>query len=116
LKPSKGYHPKVLTQNFSLFGLFSLLQDLGGDPSKVRNSLEHRYFRVGTMGNEESDPPTFEELTKQTVDTYYKIKSAITYLLNFIHSCEESKRIEAEKNNKWLPSIPVTTDQWLDLL
>lgn len=116
LKPSGGYHPKVLAQNFRLFGLFSLLQDLGGDPSKVRNSLEHRYFRVGTMGNEESDPPTFEELTKQTVDTYYKIKSAITYLLNFIHSCEESKRIEAEKNNKWLPSIPVTTDQWLDLL
>lgn len=115
MKPSKGFHPNVLAQNYRLFGLFSVLQDLGGSPSEVRNSLEHRYFKVGTMANEDGDPQTFNELTEETIATYYKIKSAITYLLNFIHSCEEVKRL-TEKNSKWLPKMPIITEQWLDLV
>lgn len=115
MKSSEGYHPKVLAQNYRLFGLFSVLQDLGGDPSRLRNSLEHRYFKVGTMSSEDGSPPTFEELTRQTIDAYRKIKSAIIYLLNFIHSCEDVRRMEAEKKGKWLPTMPVVTDQWLDL-
>ncbi len=110
------YHPKVLTQNYRLFGLFSILQDLGGDPSKLRNSLEHRYFKVGTISSEGADPPTLQELTEQTVATYYKIKSAIVYLLNFIHSCEEVKRQEAVKKGGRIPTAQVVTKQWLDLL
>ena len=116
LTPKKGYHPKILEQNFRLFGLYSVLQDLGGDPSEVRNSLEHRYFKVGTMSSGDGKPPTFEELTKQTIDAYYEIKSAITYLLNFIHSCEEAKRAKAQQESKWFPTMPVVTDQWLDLV
>lgn len=116
LNSKKDYHPKILEQNFRLFGLFSVLQDLGGDPSEVRNRLEHRYFKVGTMSSEDGESPTFEELTQQTVDAYYKIKSTITYLLNFIHSCEEVKRARAQKEDKWLPTMPVITDQWLDLV
>lgn len=68
------------------------------------------------MSSEDGESPTFEELTQQTVDAYYKIKSTITYLLNFIHSCEEVKRARAQKEDKWLPTMPVITDQWLDLV
>ena len=68
------------------------------------------------MSSGDGKPPTFEELTKQTIDAYYEIKSAITYLINFIHSYEEVKRAKAQQESKWLPTMPVVTAQWLDLV
>jgi len=37
------------------------------------------------------------------------------YLFNFINACEEKKKVEALKNGGILATIPIITDQWLDL-
>ncbi len=113
LDEKKGFNPSVTSQNYLLFGLYSALYALGDGPDKTRNSLEHRYFKVSTLGNE--DAPTFDEFTKQTIEAYYQLKCAIVYLLNFISSCEEKKRQEAIDKGGIIPTMPVITDQWLDL-
>lgn len=115
LKRGNGFNPSITSQNHMLFGLYSILYELGGVAAGVRNSLEHRYFKVSTMGGDVSGAPTFDEFTQQTVDVYYSLKCAIVYLLNFISSCEEAKRQELAENGGIVPVIPIITDQWLDL-
>lgn len=115
LDRKKGFNPSIKSQNYMLFGLYSILYELGDGPDRVRNSLEHRYFRISTMGGDEHGAPTFDEFTQETIDVYYSLKCAIVYLLSFISSCEEMKRHEAENAGSLIPTIPVTTDQWLDL-
>ncbi|HTK39506.1 MAG TPA: LA2681 family HEPN domain-containing protein [Patescibacteria group bacterium] len=115
LKQKNGYHPTVLESNYRLFGLYSALDELGGEPSSDRNSMEHRYFRVGTLPLDDNDAPTFQDFTQQTSDVYYKIKCAIVYLLNFINYCEDRKHQAAIEKGSVVPSMPVISDQWLDL-
>lgn len=116
LDKKKGQiNPVIQSQNYLLFGLYSIMSELGDGPDKIRNRLEHRYFRISTMGGDEHGAPTFDELTEQTIESYYGLKCAIVYLLNFLNLCEETKRQEAVKNGGIIPSMPVVTDQWLDL-
>lgn len=115
LKQKNGYNSTVLEGNYRLFGLYSVLDELGGEPSGNRNSMEHRYFIISTLGIDYYGAPTFQDFTQQTVDVYYKIKCAIVYLLNFINYCEDRKRQAAIKKGGIVPSMPVISDQWLDL-
>lgn len=110
-----SYHPIVIESNYRLFGLYAVLDELGGKPSDNRNSMEHRYFRISTLGIDHYDAPTFQDFTQQTIDVYYQIKCAIVYLLNFIEYCESQKRQLAIKQGGLVPSMPVISDQWLDL-
>ncbi len=115
LNKSHGFDPIITQQNYRLFGIFSVLDELGKKPSEVRNAMEHRYQRIGTIGMDEYDAPTFSEFGQETIDIYYKIKCAVVYLFNFINACEEKKKVEALKNGGILATIPIITDQWLDL-
>jgi len=115
LKQKNGYHSTILESNYRLFGLYATLDELGGEPSSDRNSMEHRYFRISTLAIDQYDAPTFQDFTQQTVEVYYKIKCAIVYLLNFINYCEGRKRQAAIEKGGIVPSMPVISDQWLDL-
>jgi tetratricopeptide (TPR) repeat protein len=115
LKKNQGFDPVITQQNYKLFGLFSVLDELGEKPSETRNTIEHRYQRIGTIGMDEYGAPTFSEFSQETIYIYYKIKCAIVYLFNFINACEEKKKAEALKNGGILPAVSIITDQWLDL-
>ena len=110
-----GFESKIAAQAYQLFGLYSVLDELGAGPANVRNSLEHKYQRIGTIGLDPHGAPSFDEFTQQTVDVYLKIKNAIIYLINFINSVEDQKHRAAELNGGFVPKMPVSTDQWLDI-
>jgi hypothetical protein len=111
----QGFEPKIVQQDRRLFGIYSVLNELGKKPAGVRDSMEHRYQRIGTIGMDEYNAPTFSELSKETTDVYYKIKCAIVYLFNFMNASEEKKKANALEDSAVLPTLPIHTDQWLDL-
>ena len=115
LNKTNGFHSRITSENYRLFGIYSLLNELGEAPSVERNTLEHRYKRISTIGLDPYGAPTFSEFTQQTVDVYYKVKCVIIYLLNFINYTEDAKRKEVKKHGGIIPSMPVISDQWLDL-
>lgn len=112
---NQGFEPKITQQDYRLFGVFSVVNELGKKPAGIRDAMEHRYHRIGTIGMDKYNAPTFSEFSQETTDIYYKIKCAIIYLFNFINACEEKRKADATKDGGVLPTIPITTDQWLDL-
>lgn len=115
LKKVDGFADNIKEQNYMIFGIYSVIEELGAKPAGVRNALEHRYLRISTMGGDEYGAPTFSDFTKETEIVYYKIKCAIVYLLNFINATENQKKAEFTKNGEILPIVPVHTAQWLDI-
>lgn len=115
LDKKQGFHSHITSKDYRLYGVYSVLNELGEGPSRERNILEHRYKRISTIGLDPYGAPTFSDFTEQTVEVYYKVKCAIVYLLNFINYTEEVKKTEAIKAGGIVPNMPVMTDQWLDL-
>lgn len=115
LDKKQGFHDHVTSRDYRLFGVYAVLNELGEAPSLERNTLEHRYKRISTIGLDPYGAQTFSEFTEQTTDIYYKVKCAIVYLLNFINYTEDVKRSEAIKDGRVVPTMPVMTKQWLDI-
>lgn len=112
---AKEFHNRIIAQNPMLFGVYSVLDELGGAQSDERNAIEHRYKRISTIGLDPYGASTFSEFTLQTIDVYYKTKCAIVYLLNFVNCTENDKRVKIIKNGGNIIPMTVNTNQWLDI-
>ncbi|MDR3125809.1 MAG: hypothetical protein LBU20_01945 [Candidatus Nomurabacteria bacterium] len=115
LNKKDGFNNIIKSQTYHIFGLYSIMRELGEEFSEIRNSIEHRYFKIGTLPDPESKTPTFEEFTQRTTEVFYRIKCAIVCLLSFINTCEEFKSRDSTKSGRMIPVMLANTDQWLDL-
>ncbi|MBQ6394046.1 hypothetical protein IJH74_02280 [Candidatus Saccharibacteria bacterium] len=79
------YHPKIRKAHYHLYGLYSILMELGQQPSVFRNHIEHRYYKLYTPPKH----PTSQDLAKDTINALHTIKFAIIYLLLFLSSEEK---------------------------
>ena len=114
LKKEKKFEPAITMQNYRLFGIFSILYELGEEPSKIRNAIQHRHYRIGNVGMDEYDAPMFSDFSEETIDVYYKVKCAIIYLFNFISFCEKEREHDALRGGSMLGPMLIDTNQNLD--
>ena len=114
LKKEKKFEHAIIRQNYRLFGVFSILYELGEKPSEIRNAVQHRYYRIGNVGMDEYGAPTFSDFSEETIDVYHKVKCAIIYLFNFISFCEKEKEHDALRGGNMLGPMLIDTNQNLD--
>jgi tetratricopeptide (TPR) repeat protein len=111
--------PSIIFQNIkdekhSLYGLYLLCSELKASKYySIRNDLTHRYLRVYRAVDGPKGTYAFEELTTITTEVLYKVKCAIIYITRFIESKERRKL--SSKRSGFVPTIPLNTDQNLDI-
>ena len=97
---TKAIHEKIKeTNNHSLNALYDMNADFQkGQFRKLkntRNALTHRFVNVKMMQASQTDTEMNEqELVKRTTQLAKIVRSAIIYLLHFVHIEEEKKRYE----------------------
>jgi len=96
-RKNKAVHKKIQnTRNFSLNALFDIHRNFERGPyEKLRNTrhaLTHRFVNIRMFQElEDEENMTEDTLVKQTIELARIVRSAIIYLLHFVH-VEESKK------------------------
>ena len=94
------------TNNLSLNALFDICQDFESGPYKnlrnMRNAITHRFVNIKVFQEIENDENMTETtLVERTIELAKIVRSAILYLLHFVHV--EENRKELMKRGKTLP-------------
>ncbi|MEX0909789.1 MAG: LA2681 family HEPN domain-containing protein [Candidatus Paceibacterota bacterium] len=105
----------IKCENTYLFGVYSLCQEIALLDNGIRNALTHRYLRVFRAINGPEGTYTFEELSNKTIQMQYLVKSTIISLISFINVEESKKKQQLSKKGETMVSIPLPSDQMLDL-
>lgn len=84
------------TRNLSLSALYDIHRDFENGPyeelRKTRNALTHRFVSIGLFQEIEDEENMKEDtLVRQTLELARIVRSAIIYLLHFVHVEEEKK-------------------------